>query len=200
MNFIKNFFRKIKVANATTRRLTNIEMAINKLKESYDDVILVADYDGASIEANYQLEEINDVDYFESSILPCKNDDLDEFSVNNNIYKNIRTLETTKFFAGLFSKNNLYFLTRTDANVKEFKETAILKEFDVYRDHIIHVKKSDYKVTELELLYEEKTKNGEKVLILLLEDELSMCLKAEEALNSKTVKKVKAIPISHLVA
>lgn len=126
---------------------------------------IVFDFDGT-------LDEFK---YDKNRLLPCKDDDLYEYSKNNNIYENANILKTMKYILNELDINNVYVLTVTVDTLKNKKLEFIKKNFDIIETHIIQVENSNAKIEVLKELYNKTNKE-----IIFLEDTAKTLLNAEE--------------------
>lgn len=140
---------------------------------------IVFDFDGT-------LDEFK---YTENKLLPCKDDDLYEYSKNNNIYENAKVLKTMQYVINEIDINNIYVLTVTVDTLKQKKLDFILKNFNIKKENIIQVANSNEKMKVLMDLYIKTNKK-----IIFLEDTAKTLLNAEEQFDF-----VKGYHISSLI-
>ena len=155
MNLIKLVINFIKL----TRK------KIKKLKGR----IVVFDFDGTLTEFKYA----------ENSLLPCKDDEIYEYSKMHNIYANARMLATMQYIVHKLNPENVYILTRTEKTLIDKKNACIHKNFPtIKQDHIFHVQTSDEKLDVLHNLHKVV-----KVNIVFVEDTFKTILDAEEKMS-----------------
>lgn len=142
-----------------------LSMLIRLLNE---DAIYVFDYDGT----------LDAFKYAEKSLLPCRDDAIEEYCRTHNLYSGVYTLRTMQFIVPRLPKNNVYVLTRSELTVVDDKNNAILDNFDIIPEHIIHVQNADNKLAKLRELHR---KTGKK--IFFVEDSFKTILNAEECMD-----------------
>lgn len=99
-------------------------------------------------------------------------------SRTHNLYSGVYTLRTMQFIVPRLPKNNVYVLTRSELTVVDDKNNAILDNFDIIPEHIIHVQNADNKLAKLRELHR---KTGKK--IFFVEDSFKTILNAEECMD-----------------
>lgn len=140
---------------------------------------IVFDFDGTLTEFKYD----------NNRLLPCKDNELYEYSKNNNIYEDATILKRMKYILNELDTNNVYVLTVTVDTLRNKKLNFITKNFDINPNHIIQVNDSNEKMNVLEELHKKTKKN-----IIFLEDTAKTLLNAEEKFNF-----VKGYHISSLI-
>lgn len=137
--------------------------------------IVVFDFDGTMVEFKYA----------ENTLLPCKDDDINEYFKENNFYATAKMLKTMRFVIEVLfpiDASELYVLTVSQSNVREHKEKRLKELFpDVYKENIFHVLNTEAKMQILQNLHE---KHGKQ--IIFIEDTASTLLKAEEKFDFVT--------------
>lgn len=128
---------------------------------------VVFDFDGTMTEFHYA----------ETSLLPCRDDEIMEYSKEYNIYENARMLATMQYIITNLNPNDVFVLTRTETTLIEKKNEAILKNFQMLPEHIYHVQDANNKLTILRKLHKEYNTN-----IVFVEDTFKTILNAEEAM------------------
>ena len=147
--------------NSYEQKVLNL---INLLK----DKTIVFDFDGVMTEFKYASDRL----------LPCKDDNINEYHIDHNIYENAYMLETTKYVISKLDVSKIYILTVSQENVEKYKNEIILKTFPgIDLNKVIHVRNVDLKNEKLKRIYEETNKE-----IIFIEDTASTLLKAEEEL------------------
>ena len=141
-----------------------IETILNGLKGH----IVVFDFDGTLTEFRYAKE----------SLLPCRDDEVYEYSKENNIYANARMLETMKYIIANLDKEKVFVLTRTETTLIDKKNEAILNNFEINPENIFHVQDANNKLAVLRNLHKRFNEN-----IIFVEDTFKTILNAEEAMS-----------------
>ena len=111
-------------------------------------------------------------------MLPCMDKDVYEYSKEHNLYENVYTFKIVQYILSKLPADKIYVLTRSEVTLREFKSEAIVKNFNIARDHIFHVQESKEKVEVLKNL---ATKLNSK--IIFIEDNHGAALAAEETLR-----------------
>ena len=142
----------------------HIEMILEGLKGH----IVVFDFDGTMTEFRYAKE----------SLLPCRDDEVYEYSMTHNIYANARMLETMKYIIANLDRERVFVLTRTETTLIDKKNEAILKNFEINAENIFHVQDANNKLAVLRNLHNEFNEN-----IVFVEDTFKTILNAEEAMS-----------------
>ena len=158
------------------------EMYIERVRMMVDglkDRIVVFDFDGTMTEFRYA----------EESLLPCRDDEIYEYSKTHNIYENARMLETIKYVISQLKKENVFVLTRTELTLIDKKNECILANFDIEKDNIFHVQDANNKLAVLRNLHKRFNEN-----VVFVEDTFKTILNAEEAMPF-----VKGIHISSFI-
>lgn len=140
---------------------------IRNIVKGLQNQIVVFDFDGTMTEFRYS----------EKSLLPCRDDEIYEYSKTNNIYKDAHMLETMKYVISHLDIEKVYVLTRTELTLIEKKNSAILNNFQILPEHIFHVQDANNKLAILRKLHKEHGKN-----IVFVEDTFKTILNAEEAM------------------
>ena len=156
--------------------IARIEMIVSMLK----DHVVVFDFDGTMTEFHYA----------ETSLLPCRDDEVYEYSKEHNIYADARMLETIKYVIGQLDPAKVFVLTRTETTLIDKKNEKILECFDILPENIYHVQDSNNKLAVLRKLHKGFDEN-----IVFVEDTFKTILNAEEAMPY-----VKGIHISSFIA
>ena len=143
---------------------------------------LVFDWDGTMTEFKYT----------EDKLLPCKDEDLDEYAKEHHtIYKNMRALKTMQYIVDELNIRDIYIVTVTVPYLIDGKNEAIKSHFpDLLDKNIYHVSKSSDKIKALEQIYKESGKH-----IIFVDDTAKTLLDAEETLDFVT-----GVHISSLIA
>lgn len=147
--------------------------------ERLKDKIVVFDFDGT----------MTHFCYAENSLLPCRDDEIYEYSKTHNIYENARMLATVQYIISQLNTQNVYVLTRTEETLIEKKNISILNNFEILPHHIFHVQEAHKKLDVLKQLHDEH-----KTEIIFVEDTFKTILNAEEAMDF-----VRGIHISALI-
>ena len=114
--------------------------------------------------------------YNDNSLLPCRDDDLNEYSKLNNIYENVKIQKTMQYILNELYNEDVYILTVTQENVEKGKNEAINKYFSsINKVNVIHVRNSKEKMEKLQEIY-----NKHKKQIVFVEDTAKTLLNAEE--------------------
>ena len=163
--------------------MTNLDILANsfitnliRLKEKLSGKVLVFDMDGT----------MSAFQYAEDSLLPCRDDDVYEYSKYHNIYENARALKYFQYLIEDQDPTRVFVLTRTETTLIEKKNDFIHKNFHFIESgsgkiipfldkNIIHVQIADKKLDVLNELHE---KFGED--IHFVEDTFKTILNAEE--------------------
>lgn len=140
---------------------------INYITERLKGHKVVFDFDGTMTEFHYA----------EDSLLPCRDDEIFEYSKTNNIYADARMLATMQYVIANLDINDVYVLTRTETTLIDKKNEAILANFKMLPDHIHHVQDANNKLAVLRNLHKEFGCN-----IIFVEDTFKTILNAEEAM------------------
>lgn len=134
--------------------------------------IVVFDFDGAMTEFKYD----------KNRLLPCRDDDINEYFINNNFYEDCNTLKTIKYILNLLMQlglDNLYVLTVSQPNVRIPKLNCIKKNFPMINPrNVLQVLSAEEKTLVLEGLYK-----IHKQEILFVEDTAKTLLNVEEKLD-----------------
>ena len=130
--------------------------------------IAVFDFDGTLTEFKYS----------NGRLLPCKDDDLYEYSKEHSIYNNARLLKTMQYVVNECETDNVYILTVTVETLRESKEKIISYGFpSILKEHIIQVDNSTQKLEVLQDIHSKRNKD-----IIFVEDTVKTLLTAEENL------------------
>lgn len=142
--------------------------------------VAVFDFDGTLTEAHYTQDRI----------LPCRDDDIQEYCKTHNLYENVRIPETMQYIINGLDPEKVYILTVSQESVEQNKLEAIHKGFPTIKDsHVIQVPDSAFKMLALEII---KSKHNQN--IVFVEDTLKTLLTAEETFDF-----VKGVHISSLL-
>lgn len=152
-----------RLENLAKMYMERVEMLTNGLKNH----IVVFDFDGTMTDFRYAKE----------SLLPCRDDEIFEYSKTKNIYENARMLETVKYIIDNLDTEKVFVLTRTETTLIEKKNIAILENFNIKAEHIYHVQDANNKLAILRKLHNEFNEN-----IVFVEDTFKTILNAEEAM------------------
>ena len=156
--------------------IEQIRTIINRLQNK----IVVLDFDGTMTQFRYASDRL----------LPCRDDEIYEYSKSHNIYENARMLATMQYVVSQLNPENVYVLTRTEKTLIEKKNVSILKNFNILPEHIFHVQQAHLKLEVLDMLH--KKHNSD---IIFIEDTFKTILEAEEAMDF-----VHGIHISEFIA
>lgn len=130
--------------------------------------IVVWDFDGTMVEFNYN----------DDSLLPCRDDELYEYSKKGNIYKNVNPLKIVQYVIGKLEPEKQFVVTVSVDTVRDNKTKAITRKFpEIKPENIIHVNNSSEKNAVLEMLHKKTGKD-----IYFVEDTAKTILNAEEAM------------------
>ena len=150
---------------------------IQKIVEKLQGHVVVFDFDGTMTEFHYA----------ESSLLPCKDDDIYEYSKTHNIYANARMLATIQYVIEQLDPNLVFVLTRTEQTLIGKKNECIYENFpSIKKENIYHVQLADEKLRVLESIHQHFGTN-----VVFVEDTFKTILNAEE-----TMPFIKGIHIS----
>ncbi len=152
---------------------------IEKMIEGLQDNIVVFDFDGT----------LTDFKYAENTLLPCRDDEIFEYSMTNNIYQNVRVLKTMQFILSQLDKDKVFILTRTEETLIDKKNNVIFANFPVLFENVYHVKRVEDKLNVLNKLHNRFNRD-----IIFVEDTFKTILDAEE-----TMSFVKGIHISSFI-
>lgn len=141
---------------------------INMMVEGLKGHVVVFDFDGTMTEFRYA----------EESLLPCRDDEVYEYSMTHNIYANARMLETMKYVISCLDREKVFVLTRTETTLIEKKNEAILNNFEIDAENIFHVQDANNKLAVLRQLHKRFDEN-----IVFVEDTFKTILNAEEAMS-----------------
>lgn len=131
------------------------------------DSITVWDWDGT----------LTKFKYAEKSLLPCRDDEIYEYSKAHNIYADAKILAVMQYIISQLPKERVFILTRTEMTLIDKKNESILKHFDVLPENIYHVQDAHRKLEVLDMLH---TRFGED--LIFVEDTFKTILNAEEAM------------------
>lgn len=138
--------------------------------EELKDKIVVFDFDGTMTHFYY--------DKLHGRLLPCRDDEVYEYSKTHNIYENARMLATMQYIFENLPTSNVYVLTRTEKTLIEKKNISILNNFKVLPENIFHVQEAHKKLDVLNMLHEKHNAD-----IVFVEDTFKTILNAEEAMD-----------------
>ena len=126
------------LANLYKRRVLDM---ITKLQNG----IVVFDFDGTLTEFKYA----------EDTLLPCKEEDLYEYSQFGNIYEKVYVLQTMQFILNELDPDKVYILTNSVDTIKDKKNVVIDLEYPmVHKDHVFHTHSAKEKCEVLVMLHE----------------------------------------------
>lgn len=112
-------------------------------------------------------------------MLPCRDDELQDYCKEQSIYSNVRLLKTMQYVMNECEIDNIYILTVTVESLRADKEKVIARGFpNVLKEHIIQVDNSSMKNEALRSIYAERCKD-----IVFIEDTAKTLLNAEEELS-----------------
>ena len=141
---------------------------------------VVFDFDGTLTEFKYNTERL----------LPCRDDELQEYCKTENLYANAKQLETMQYIIERLDPDDVYVLTVTVDSLQNNKEKFISSKYPtIKKEHIIQVSDSSKKNEVLQRIYDEC-----KMEIVFVEDTAKTLLNAEE-----TLPFVKGIHMSSLI-
>ncbi len=172
------------------RMLNDID--ISSLKEEYIRNVLdlisllkfktiVFDFDGT----------LTHFDYANDRLLPCKDNDINEYSKLHNIYENVKIPKTMQYILNELYEEDVYILTVTQENVEKGKNEAIKKFFPTIKEeNVIHVRNSKEKLEKLKEIHDKHNRE-----IIFVEDTAKTLLNVEE-----TYDFVRGYHISSLIA
>ena len=144
------------------RRILDI---ITKLQNG----IVVFDFDGTLTEFKYA----------DKTLLPCKEEDLHEYSKFGNIYENIYILKTMQYIINQLNPDKIYVITNSATAIKDKKNSVISSGFPtVKKENVYHTRNVKEKLDVLAMLY-----NKTEHKILFVEDMVSTLQMAEEKYN-----------------
>ena len=170
LHFLKkerNMYKLIKLVVEFIKQARNIA---KKLRNK----IVVFDFDGTMTEFRYA----------ENSLLPCRDDEVYEYSKNHNIYANARMLAMVQYVIGRLNPDNVFVLTRTETTLIEKKNNCIYQNFpSIKKENIYHVQLADQKMNVLKSLLNKFNTN-----IIFVEDSFKTILNAEEAMPATNDK------------
>jgi 5'(3')-deoxyribonucleotidase len=131
--------------------------------------VVVFDFDGTLTEFKYDKD----------TLLPCKDDNINQYFESNNFYENCQVLKTMQFVLDIlypFGADDAYILSVSQPNVCASKLERIKKDFPIFREeNIYQVRTADEKLAVLKMLHE---KHGRD--IVFIEDTAKTLLNAEE--------------------
>lgn len=155
----------------TPESLAKLYMSIlaEFLKELKDKIV-VFDFDGTMTHFYYDIPN--------HRLLPCRDDEVYEYSKTHNIYENARMLATMQYVFANLPIHNVYVLTRTETTLIEKKNDAILNNFNVLPENIYHVQEAHKKLDVLKAIHEKHNAD-----IIFVEDTFKTILNAEEAMD-----------------
>ena len=137
--------------------------------------VVVFDFDGTLVDFKYD----------EKHLLPCKDDDINEWFENNNFYDKAKLIKTMSFLIEVLfpiDASEAYILTVSQPNVVAPK-SARIKEIlpSIYQENVFHVLSTTDKMRVLEEIYQ---KHGKQ--IVFIEDTAKTLLIAEETFDFVT--------------
>lgn len=157
--------------------ISNIESFIEAVKRK----IVIFDLDGT----------LTALKYSQNGILPCADDELEEYHRTHNMYLQARALKTMQYIISQLAGNDMYVLTKSVSTTIDKKTEYIKKNFPQIRDgNIYHVLDVESK---LSVLIDIHAKTGKE--IIFVEDTADTILHAEENLDY-----VKGFHVSSMIA
>lgn len=142
---------------------------IEEFIEILQSKTVVFDFDGT----------LTNLKYAEDKILPCNNDDLYEYSKNNNLYEKVNFVKTMQYVMSKLNMEDVYVLTVTVETLRSKKEEAIQKGFSgIYKENIIHTNNPEEKIEVLKNIYSKNKKQ-----IIFVEDNAEILIKSEKVLD-----------------
>ncbi len=182
MKMLKNIIESVKLATlyiANQRRIKNF----------LNDKVVVFDFDGTMTAFRYAA--------FGTRMLPCLDSEIYEHSKTHNIYAGAyvpqnsndfekftangehaaRMLRTMQWLISNLPKENVFVLTRTELTLVDQKNEAILANFDIRPENILHVQDSNRKLDVLDTIHKRCGSD-----IYFVEDTFKTQLNAEEAM------------------
>ena len=134
-----------------------------------EDAAYIFDWDGTLTAFKYAI----------GSLLPCRDDEVEEYCKTHNLYIDVYVLKTMQFIISFLPADRVYILTRSELTVIADKNTAINNNFNnIKPDHIIHVQNAGNKLAKLRKIHEETGLN-----LFFTEDTFKTILDAEECLE-----------------
>ena len=144
--------------------IRNMELLIENLKGK----TVVFDFDGVMTRFKYAPDRL----------LPCRDDDLYEYSKTKSIYDNAVFTKTMQYVIKKLNPEDVYVLTVTVDTLKAAKTAKILENFDVRKEQILHCPSSSVKNEYLRNIHNITGKE-----IIFIEDMAKTLLNAEEELD-----------------
>ncbi|MBQ8806045.1 MAG: hypothetical protein IJZ68_06130 [Bacteroidaceae bacterium] len=173
----------------TLEMLANLYIAnLQRHRDFLRDKVVVFDFDGTMTAFRYGA--------YGKRLLPCKDDEIYEYSKTHNIYAGAyvpesadelekftpdgehaaRMLGIMQWLISELPQEHVFVLTRTEMTLIDKKNEAILKNFNVLPQNIYHVQDSRRKVDVLDMIHERFGKD-----VYFVEDTFKTQLDAEEA-------------------
>ena len=144
------------------------EKHISNIVEKLQGKVVVFDFDGTMTEFHYA----------ETRLLPCRDDDVYEYSKTHNIYANARMLGTMQYVISQLNPENVFVLTRTEKTLIDKKNECIYREFpSIKPENINHVQIAEKKLDVLRALHERFGTD-----VIFVEDTFKTILNAEESM------------------
>lgn len=144
-----------------------IKLALNTVKYLRGNIV-VFDFDGTMTEFRYA----------KTSLLPCKDAEIYEYSKTHNIYADARMLAMLQYIIERLDPNKVFVLTRTETTLIGKKNNCIYENFpSIKKENIYHVQLAEQKLDVLKSLLD---KFGTD--IVFVEDSFKTILNAEEAM------------------
>lgn len=160
----------VKLARLVIDFVKNVRSIVRQLKGK----IVVFDFDGTMTEFRYA----------KNSLLPCRDDEIFEYSKSNNIYVNARMLAVVQYVIGRLNPDNVFVLTRTETTLIEKKNNSIYENYPtIKKENIYHVQLAEQKLDVLKSLLDRFGTD-----IIFVEDSFKTILNAEEAMPAKNGK------------
>lgn len=159
-----------------SRYKQKIENWIDVLKNNF----VVFDFDGTLVEMAHD----------ETRLLPCSNNDLNEYAQTHNVYAHVKPLEIMQYIVSQLDPSKVYVLTVSQPNIIEQKQRSVNRLYpNILNSHVLHVANAKAKYVALQQLHADVRNH-----ILFIDDDLTVLLQAEEGLAF-----VKSIHISSFI-
>ena len=159
----------------------NLRKIVKALKK--ENRAIVIDWDGTCTVFAYPYFKIGKngrlTPNFLGGLLPCKDADVNEYSLHHNIYakNSCKIIKCLQYLVKRMDADKVYILTRTDPNVINNKNESIYENFpSIKKENIFHVLNAADKI---DVLREIGKKHG--ALPVFIEDTFKTILNAEEA-------------------
>lgn len=154
--------------------MTTMEIAMNAHFNLLNEAIallkgkkVVFDFDGTMVDFHYAT----------CHLLPCRDDEIFEYSKTGNIYENVRPLASVQYIIENLNPEDVYVLTRTETTLIDKKNDAIRKHYPtINTHHIYHVQDANNKLSYLRKVHTENNNSN----VIFVEDTAKTILNAEE--------------------